>query len=290
MGLASDQVVGLSYGDFRTALIGTAEDADELALYRSLPAQNVPTDIGNASIMFVPTPVARTIGRLPRIANPDVERLGMPPRIGLNSRFSFDFNRSDGIDRNRLDLEAVIIHEFLHALGFSSIAGLFELEPSSELAMLPLDLYRFRPGTALGAGLELAGFADARRILSSGGNQVFFATGAEVPLSTARPDGSGGDGFQASHWQDNSLAGRNIGIMDPQINFGQLGVLNSTDLKALDVIGYGIGPPPADTRALSIGTAKYTGTTLVNKGRGLLGSDSGGGERNCDSTTSCNKG
>jgi hypothetical protein len=273
VGLARGQLLGLEYPAFRTALIGSAATANELGLYQSLPQGSVPTDIGNTSRVFVQTPVLRSLGLISPIADPNGElgQFGPPPAIGFNSRFAFDFNQDDGISRDLVDYVAVAIHEILHALGFGSLVGRRELDPSTTLAVTPLDLCRFRPGAVTEARAELASFTDAQRILRSGGNQVFFAGGAELPLSTGRPDGSGGDGFQASHWQDNTLAGRTIGIMDPQTSPGELGVITDSDLKAMDVIGYGLGAAGGDPGGPVINSANYNGAALIVKATGVSG-------------------
>lgn len=273
VGLTRGQSLGFGYRDFREALTGSAETADELALFQKLPSTTVPTDIGAVSTVFVQSPAGRTVGLLPRIADPDGEmaQFGPPPAIGLNSRFAFDFNRADGIAPGRVDGVAVILHEFLHAAGFGSLVGRRELDPTASLAVFPLDLFRFRPGAALEADLEPASFTDAQRILSSGGDHVFFAGGEEAPLSTGRPDASGGDGFQASHWKDNSLAGRTIGIMDPQISAGELGVITESDLRALDVIGYGVGVGAGDQGGPDLKSAAYNGTAMIVKATNISG-------------------
>ncbi|HJZ67014.1 MAG TPA: hypothetical protein VKF81_02630, partial [Blastocatellia bacterium] len=77
----------------------------------------------------------------------------------------------------------------------------------------------------------------AQRIQSSGGTQVFFLGASEIPLSTGRPDGSGGDGFQAGHWK-NGPAGGAMGIMDPALARGERNVISQNDLLAYDTFGY----------------------------------------------------
>jgi hypothetical protein len=124
--------------------------------------------------------------------------------------------------------------------------------------------------TSLIAGaIAPASFSDAERVLSSGGEQVFFASGPELPLSTGRMDGSGGDGFQASHWKDDRFTGQIIGVMDPIITAGDRGVVTDSGLAVLDAIGYGANV--ADPGAPTITRVNYNGSALVIKGKQITG-------------------
>jgi hypothetical protein len=146
--------------------------------------------------VLLTSPLLRALGVLPPDVANDTQTIP-GPRIGFNSAFGFDFDPSDGITGNRTDFDAVAVHEMGHVLGFSSEVGDRELDPSSQLDVTIWDLFRFRPGTA-----NLNNFSTAQRVLSSGGTQVQFNGGPELELSTARPDGTGGDGNQAAHWKD----------------------------------------------------------------------------------------
>jgi hypothetical protein len=96
---------------------------------------------------------------------------------------------------------------------------------------------------------------------------VYFAGDSGLPLSTGRPDGSGGDGQQASHWKADDLTGQYIGIMDPTIARGDREVITANDLIALDSFGY-----QPTTRTLSVaqaqGAAGSTVTIPVNLSEG----------------------
>jgi len=95
------------------------------------------------------------------------------------------------------------------------------------------DLYR------LGSSTDRQDFSTAQRILSSGGDQIFSVAGLELPLSTGRPNGTGGDHYQASHWKNDSLIGDwYIGIMEVGIAFGKRQMMTSNDLVALQFMGY----------------------------------------------------
>jgi hypothetical protein len=253
-----------NYTDVRGRLVNHATSPSESALVNALPASAVPTDIGSVNTVLVTSPLLRALGAFPSDFNNDSPAI-TAPRIGFNSAFGFDFDPSDGITGNRTDFDAVAVHEMGHALGFSSEVGDRELDPSSPLGLTVWDLFRFRPGTA-----NLGNFSTAQRILSSGGEQVQFNGGPELGLSTGKPDGTGGDGNQASHWKDDILnGGVFIGIMDPKIARNVRETMTANDQSAIDAFGYTItptSPPPndnfVDAQAITGASGTVNGTNL----------------------------
>lgn len=221
-----------AYPAVRAGLLARADGAQETTLYNALPASPAPTDLGSTAGMVVQSALLRALGEIPAVADPANEPgFGSPPSVGFNSSFQFDFNPNDGIDSNKIDFDSVATHELGHALGFGSRVGSTELDATAPVTLTLLDLFRFRPGTTLGT------FPTAQRIESSGGTQVFFAGASDVELSTGRPNATGGDGFQASHWK-NMPAGLALGIMDPAIAFGERQVIGANDKAAFDAFGY----------------------------------------------------
>ena len=227
------------YSSVRAQLIAGASDDQEASVFNSLPVGSVPTDIGSATAMAGPLANARALGLLDPVADPDGRErdLGKPPSIAFNSNAKFDFDPSDGIDSDKVDFEAVAVHEIGHVLGFISRVGVRDLDSKAAIAPSVWDLYRLRPGVVQD------GFSTAQRVLSAGGEQVYTLPGLEVPLSTARNNRTGGDGGQASHWKNDSLINnRYIGVMEVGIPFGARQVMTSFDLLAIKMMGYRLKP------------------------------------------------
>jgi hypothetical protein len=190
----------------------------------------------------------------------------------------FDFDIADGIDPGKIDFTAVLLHEFGHGMGFISgvdhidYAGSLDpagIDPpdapdhpfdySEDAIFTPLDLYRYSidslsvpaqpsPGGVLDWAFGSSSIFDNPYFSIDGGSTVLapFSTGVNF-----------GDGFQAQHWKDDSLLGKAppLGIFDPDIDSGELGVVTPMDLLALDVIGYDrlVVPEPSTLALAGIG-------------------------------------
>lgn len=231
-GTIGQRIGGDLYPQVRTALINGASTPTERALYETLPLDQVPTDIGNTSTIGAPSAVFRALGILSPSADPTSEaNLGALPSVSFNSNVSWDLNPDDGIDADKKDFFGAAVHEIGHALGFYSLVGARELDSDATHAVSVWDLFRFRPQTG-------GDFTNAQRVLSSGGEHVFYAGGEEIQLSTGRSDHSGGDGQQASHWKDKQFTGAYIGMMNPTLEDGFKVTLSQNDQLALDAMGY----------------------------------------------------
>lgn len=168
-------------------------------------------------------------------------------QVNFSSNFAFDFNPSDGITAGTFDFIGVAIHEIGHALGFvsgvdqydtGSAAGFNRDSAGGSGGFSTLDLFRYSadptdvaPGT--GAALDLAVGSAAYFSIDGGltqfnGNSMF---------STGR---NHGDGQQASHFKDLGGCTGQIGIMDPNFCFGQMGEVSATDLAAFDALGWNL--------------------------------------------------
>jgi hypothetical protein len=220
------------YPAVRDYLISGPYTPEEKSFYASLPPEAVPTDKEETAGLVASSATLRALDLISPIAHPEDELadFGPPPAIGFNSRVKFDFDAGNGVDPDKLDFEAIALHEIGHVLGVISFVGQQEMNPAIEVQPSIWDLFRVRP--------DSVSFTSTQRILSSGGEQIFYDGGAKAALSTGRPDGTGGDGKQASHWKDDNLSGRYLGVMDPTIGLGEHHFITDADLAILDAIGY----------------------------------------------------
>ncbi len=249
VGSTGSGTVAVDYAIARANLISGASSAAESAIYNSLPPSGVPVNTGNGSAVEVTRSIGQALGFVPLDPNTAVAT------ISFNKNFAFDFNPDNGINSNQLDFVGTATHEIGHALGFISGNG-----EGSTAPVTSWDLFRFRPGTTP------ATFATAQRIMTiGGGSQVYYTTQTfavggtstnELGLSTGGPDPGLGDGDenQSSHWKDDDLTGRYIGIMDPTIANGELMLTTENDFSAMETLGWNLvsnnfppaPPPPVD--------------------------------------------
>ena len=232
VGSTSAGSVVVDYKTARANLIASASSQLESAIYNSLPASTVPVNTGNGSAIEVTRSIGQALGFVPLDPNTAVAT------ISFNKNFPFDFNPDNGIDSSQLDFVGTATHEIGHALGFFSDAG-----EGSSTPVTNWDLFRFRSGTTPST------FPTAQRIMTTGGTQVYYTTqnfiveGSstnELGLSTGGPDGNAGDGSQSSHWKDDDLTGRYIGIMDPTIDLGELMLTTENDFSAMESFGWNL--------------------------------------------------
>lgn len=188
----------------------------------------------------------------------------------------FDFDPGDGIDPGKIDLVAVLAHEMAHGMGFlsgvdhidfaSSDGGMlvgpdFPHDYTGEAIFTPLDLYRYTAesiglpdqpssGAVLDWGAGSAGDPPAD-------NPYFSIDGGVTPLAMFSTGLKFGDGNQAQHWKDESFVdpAPPLGLMDPDIDTAELGVITAFDVMALDVVGWTLVPEPSSIMLAAWGLA-----------------------------------
>ena len=187
----------------------------------------------------------------------------------LNSvQWHYDYSDND-IPSDRLDFLSVAIHEIGHTLGFISgidqanwLAGKRYVNEDneddyySELVgtlnnATPMDMVRFSR-----ASYEASGDGENWSDMSVGGNPYLSFTGSGgTPVayfSTGESEDLGGDGYQASHWQQQDEP---VGVMDPVLGTGQRREITERDKLLFDAIGWDIKAGNADLEAINT-TAK----------------------------------
>lgn len=161
-----------------------------------------------------------------------------------NVRWDYDPLRGNSIADNELDFLSVALHEVGHILGFTS--GLDdgewlnvvtkardegkELKVDKMKFATPLDLFRYSGNGQLN--------------LSMGQESYFSINGGRTNLanfSTGEYSDLGGDGYQASHWQQRDADV--LGIMDPMLKLGARREVSTLDTLAMDVIGWNVSNP-----------------------------------------------
>ena len=160
-------------------------------------------------------------------ASQDYGGLDVAIQIDSNTPWSYDFLRTNSPDPNQYDFLSVAMHEIGHGLGF--ISG---VDTNSHLAnSSTLDMFRYSQ-QSFNQGVHDFSFGTEAYFSIDGGQTSIaeFSRGHNDPTIEA------GYNYQASHWADN----QDMGIMNPTISQGEFVNISTTDLLAMDVIGWDI--------------------------------------------------
>ena len=169
--------------------------------------------------------------------------------IQFNSNLAFDFDSSNGIGATQYDFVGMAAHEIGHTLGFISGVDVldFNAPPNNgpfndnEFTYVSgLDMFRYSALSSASGVLDWTADERAKYFSVDGGAtlEAEFSTGLTF-----------GDGRQASHWKDLMM----LGLMDPTAAQGELLLITSNDLRAMDAIGYNLAPIPEPSQAAMYG-------------------------------------
>ncbi|PSN20528.1 hypothetical protein C7271_01720 [filamentous cyanobacterium CCP5] len=159
--------------------------------------------------------------------------------ISINTSAPWDFDPSNGIGAGQYDFQAMALQEMAHIFGFSSGQDAFEtiitttdknLKDKDLTYVAPIDLYRYSPESRAQGVFDItSGGKAGTKFFSIDGGKTSLANFSTGSLS------SGGDGYQASHWQSSWPP---IGVMNPDLRPGERVSLSKLDVLALNVIGW----------------------------------------------------
>jgi hypothetical protein len=208
-------------------------------------AQVYATNDYSGFMLYTNSAVVKAIGGT--VASPSA----LDGAVTFSSDFAFDFDPTDGISAGHMDFLAVAIHEIGHALGFVSGVDLFDYYGGPDGPGYSLG-YDFNT-TSIYSALDMFRYSNDPNGIGPGGpvldetvgtNSYFSIDGGQTALfgNSFATGAYQGDGDQASHWKDSATCNGalQLGVMDPTVCYGQMGVVKALDLAAYDAIGWNL--------------------------------------------------
>jgi hypothetical protein len=209
-----------SYAELRNAWVASATSADDMTALGNVPAVD---PIAGAHQYYASTVQAKALGLIPNTMVED-------QYIGLSNTTNFDYDPSTPPTMNQFDFAGVVAHEIAETLGKNILVGGQAGAQTGPLNGYDLsDLFHY---SALGVR-DLLGTTPG----------YFSINGGATNLNNFNTDPMGDWGDWASPPNaapDSWLAFSGRGVRNP---------VTPTDLRFLDVIGYGVAALPPPTQA-----------------------------------------
>lgn len=177
--------------------------------------------------------------------------------IQLNSLFSWDFDRSDGIDADKFDFVGVAAQGIGTALGFISGVdvldfnaplttdeGSFFFNDSQFPFVSSVDLFRFSSDSVAASeqtqAVSVIDWTTGRTVDGQEVDKYFSIDGGQTKIASFSTGIRTGDGQRASSWKADEINGKSIGILEPTPALGEQLEISATDRLLFDVIGYDV--------------------------------------------------
>jgi hypothetical protein len=211
-------------------------------------AANLPTRSPAGSLSYqLPYAEAQALGFLPASINPD------SGYVGFSSAVAWDFNATDGVTAGDYDFQGLAAHEISEVLG--RITGLHGATPSYATMF---DVLRYSAPHATSFSYSSAAYFSVDGGVTNLGQFNLVGSGDRSDLSAVKGD-----------------------AQDALLSTGTAYSLSSSDLTALDVLGWGswtptgglikIGSLPTSDISAAMGTPEPSTWIMLLLGFGLVG-------------------